>query len=183
MAQKPAEDFPAGIIATMLGLDSSDNGVTEAAATFTPNAGEYFYYTGAATAGTAAAGVSDVLAGSDTLKPVVASALSAVTTPYAVTSSAGALAINWTDGNGLFRTLTTSENITSFSFTNLPTFATARLLVIGGGSHTITFPSGYAIFPYATTLAVTSAKRRLLSFEYNGTTKEIFVSAEGAIIP
>jgi hypothetical protein len=104
--------------------------------------------------------------------------------PYAMTSSSNALAINFNDGNGPFRTVTTSE---AFKLTpsNVPTFYSVRVQITAGGSHTVTWVTGARVVPstYASGIALTSGQRTMVKIHYDGSTYTIEVGAPSGTAP
>lgn len=103
--------------------------------------------------------------------------LAAQSSPSAVSSSSGTLTIDWTTGTK-FRTWTTTESAT-IAASGLETFEVARVVVTGGGAHTISWPVGSRVPDgFESGLVVASGEKYILVFQHDGTDLLISISSE-----
>ncbi len=101
--------------------------------------------------------------------------------PYAHTSTSNAIAINFADGHGMFRTHATTE-ATKITVSNVPTYFEPKVQITAGGSHAITFQANIKVHPaaYKTAgISLTSGQTTTVRYTYDGTTIHAFVWAPG----
>jgi hypothetical protein len=101
--------------------------------------------------------------------------------PYAHTSSGNAIAIDFADGHGMFRTHATTQN-TKITVSNVPTYFEPKVQITATGSHTITFQASIKVHPaaYKTAgISLTSGQTTTVRYTYDGTTIHAFVWAAG----
>ena len=112
---------------------------------------------------------------SDFLGNVIVTFAQASVTEYSNGSGGGALTINWNAGNNQSFTLTGNATIT---FTNPLSagFYFLRIIQGGSGHYTITWPATKWAGAAAPTLTLTAGKQDFISFYYDGSSYNGFIS-------